>query len=60
MKKMTLKKLFGGIFAMSMALFAVSCAQGFDDEETFSGGVTNSQSYLDAIANAAEFGNNGY
>ena len=26
-----------------MALFAVSCAQGFDDEETFSGGVTNSQ-----------------
>ena len=40
---MTLKKLFGGIFAMSMALFAVSCAQGFDDEETFSGGVSNSQ-----------------
>ena len=43
MKKMTLKKFFGGICCAAMMVFAVSCAQGFDDEETFSGGVTNTQ-----------------
>lgn len=32
MKKMTLRKLFGGICCTAMALFAVSCAQGVDDE----------------------------
>ena len=39
---MTLKKLFGGICCTAMALFAVSCAQGAD-EEVFSTGVTNVQ-----------------
>ena len=42
MKKMTLKKFFGGICCAAMALFAVSCAQGAD-EEVFSTGVTNAQ-----------------
>ena len=42
MKKMTLKKLFGGICCAAMAMFAVSCAQGVDDE-TFSSGVSNVQ-----------------
>ena len=44
MKKMTLKsRLFGGVVAVSAALLAVSCAQGFDDNERFSGGVTDTQ-----------------
>ena len=42
MKKMTLKmKLFGGL--VGAALLAVSCAQGFDDNETFKSDVSNSQ-----------------
>lgn len=44
MKKMTFKtRLFGGGIVAVAALLAVSCAQGFDDNETFSGGVTNAQ-----------------
>ena len=39
MKKMTLKKLFGGICCAAMAMFAVSCAQGVDDE-TWTSGVS--------------------
>lgn len=45
MKKMTLKmRLLGGIVAFSMLLGG--CAQGFDSDETFANGVTNTQ--LDA------------
>lgn len=39
---MTLKKLFGGICCAAMALFAVSCAQGVDDE-TWTAGVSGVQ-----------------
>ena len=42
MKKMTLRKLFGGICCAAMAMFAVSCAQGVEDE-TFTAGVTGQQ-----------------
>ena len=42
MKKMTLKKLFGGICCAAMAMFAVSCAQGVDDE-TWTSGVSGVQ-----------------
>ena len=42
MKKMTLKKLFGGICCAAMALFAVSCAQGVDDE-TWTSGISGVQ-----------------
>ncbi len=42
MKKMTLKKLFGGICCAAMAMFAVSCAQGVDDE-VFKSDVSNVQ-----------------
>ncbi len=42
MKKMTFRKLFGGICCATMAMFAVSCAQGVDDE-TFTAGVTGQQ-----------------
>lgn len=39
---MTLRKLFGGICCTAMALFAVSCAQGVDDE-VWTAGVTGVQ-----------------
>ena len=39
---MTLKKLFGGICCAAMAMFAVSCAQGVDDE-TWTSGVSGVQ-----------------
>ncbi|MBR5820513.1 MAG: DUF4957 domain-containing protein [Alistipes sp.] len=42
MKKMTLKKLFGGICCAAMAMFAVSCAQGVEDE-TWTAGVSGVQ-----------------
>ncbi|MDO4758700.1 MAG: DUF4992 family lipoprotein [Rikenellaceae bacterium] len=42
MKKMTLRKLFGGLCCAAMVLFAASCAQGVDDE-SWSAGVTNTQ-----------------
>ncbi len=43
MKKMTLKmRLLGGLVIVSM-LFAASCAQGFDESETFISTVTNAQ-----------------
>ncbi len=42
MKKMTLKKLFGGICCAAMMVFAVSCAQGVDDE-TWTSGVSGVQ-----------------
>ncbi|MBQ8581539.1 MAG: DUF4957 domain-containing protein [Alistipes sp.] len=51
MKKMTLKKFFGGICCAAMALFAVSCAQGAD-EEVWSGGVTNTQLQSPEITDA--------
>lgn len=41
MKKMTFRKLFGGLCCAAMVAFAVSCAQGADDE-SWSAGVTNS------------------
>ena len=52
MKKMTLKKLFGGICCAAMAMFAVSCAQGVDDETWTSGvsGVQLESPAADAIA----------
>lgn len=44
MKKMTLKmRLFGGLIGVATALLAVSCAQGFNEHETFERDVTNSQ-----------------
>ena len=42
MKKMTFRKLFGGICCAAMAMFAVSCAQGVDDE-TWTSGVSGVQ-----------------
>ena len=42
MKKMTFRKLFGGICCAAMAMFAVSCAQGVDDE-TWSAGISGVQ-----------------
>ncbi len=42
MKKMTLKKFFGGICCAAMMVFAVSCAQGVDDE-TWTAGVSGVQ-----------------
>ena len=49
---MTLKKLFGGICCAAMAMFAVSCAQGVDDETWTSGvsGVQLESPAADAIA----------
>lgn len=44
MKKMTRKsRLFGGLVGVAAALFAVSCAQGFDDNETWQSDVTDTQ-----------------
>lgn len=44
MKKMTLKmRLFGGIVAVSMAFFAVSCADGAPDDERVEIGVYDTQ-----------------
>ena len=42
MKKMTFRKLFGGLCCAAMAMFAVSCAQGVDDE-TWSAGISGVQ-----------------
>ena len=42
MKKMTLKKFFGGICCAAMMVFAVSCAQGVDDE-VYKSTATNQQ-----------------
>ncbi len=42
MKKMTFRKLFGGLCCAAMVAFAASCAQGADDE-SWSAGVTNTQ-----------------
>lgn len=36
-------KIVCGIFCLSSILFIVSCADGIDDSEKFSGGVTNAQ-----------------
>lgn len=36
-------KVIEDICCLSMILFAASCAKGFDDNERFSGGVTNAQ-----------------
>ena len=42
--KMKIKtKVIEDICCLSMILFAASCAKGFDDNERFSGGVTNAQ-----------------
>lgn len=49
MKKMTLKmKLFGGLVAV--ALLATSCAQGFDDNETFVSDVHDTQMQSPTLA----------
>ena len=42
MKKMTFRKLFGGLCCAAMVAFAASCAQGADDE-SWSAGVTGVQ-----------------
>ena len=42
MKKMTFKKFFGGICCAAMMVFAVSCAQGVDDE-VYKSTATNQQ-----------------
>ncbi len=53
MKKMTLKsRLFGGVVAVSAALLAVSCAQGFDDNETWKSDVTGTQLESPALTEA--------
>ena len=42
--KMKIKmKIAGKLWGLSAILLFVSCAKGFDDNETFSGGVTNTQ-----------------
>ena len=42
--KMKIKmKIAGKLWGLSAILLFVSCAKGFDDNETFSGGVTNAQ-----------------
>lgn len=42
--KMKIKrKVVEGVYCMSMFFFVTSCAKGFNDNETFSGGVTNTQ-----------------
>lgn len=48
---MTLKKLFGGICCAAMAMFAVSCAQGVEDEAWTSGvsGVQLESPAADAV-----------
>ena len=52
MKKMTLRKLFGGLCCAAMVMFAASCAQGVDDETWTSGvsGVQLESPAADAIA----------
>ena len=52
MKKMTLRKLFGGLCCAAMVIFAASCAQGVDDETWTSGvsGVQLESPAADAIA----------
>lgn len=53
MKKMTLKsRLFGGFVAVAAALLAVSCAQGFDDNETWKSEVTGAQLESPALTDA--------
>lgn len=42
--KMKIKiRIVESLWLLVMAFFVVSCAKGFDDSETFSGGVTNTQ-----------------
>ena len=53
MKKMTFKsRLFGGFVGVAAALFAVSCAQGFDDNETWRSDVTGAQLESPALTEA--------